>query len=65
MKKQTDKEIVKEVYDELDSLSKLFDERISDLHNVKGAMQARHAYIYYRRLVWDAMYKIRDELGLK
>lgn len=37
---------------------KRFNERISDLYEVKGGMQARHAYVYYRRLLWD----IRDKL---
>ena len=38
-----------EKYDELD---KLLTERISDLHEIKGMMQARHAYIFYRKLLW-------------
>ena len=39
-----------EKYDELD---KLLTERISDLHEVKGMMQGRHAYIFYRKLLWE------------
>jgi hypothetical protein len=39
-----------EKYDELD---KLLTERISDLHEIKGMMQRRHAYIFYRKLLWE------------
>jgi hypothetical protein len=43
----------------LDDLSKFLDERVSDLHQVKGGMQARHCYIFYRSKVWDAMSKLK------
>lgn len=45
----------KEAFQILKQLEKLLDERITDLHEVKGGMQARHAYIYYRKLVWEAL----------
>ena len=53
------KEIIN-VKDEVILLEQLLTERISDLHEVKGGMQARHAYIYYRKLVWDIEKSLRD-----
>jgi hypothetical protein len=37
-------------------------ERISDLHEVKGGMQARHSYIFYRQYVYRAWIDLRDNL---
>ena len=59
MKYKIQKEDLENIIDNIDELSKLLDERIVDLHNIKGAMQARHAYIFYRKLVWN----IRDGLN--
>lgn len=53
-KEMTKEEKIKEAISLLDELSKLMDDRISDLHQVKGGMQARHAYCYYRKYVWEA-----------
>ena len=47
-----------EVIEELESL---IQDKISELHNVKGAQTERHAYIYYRALVW----KLKTTLGLR
>lgn len=56
MAKETIKEEkVKEAVDLLEDLSRLLDERIADLHQVKGMMQSRRAYCYYRKYVWDAL----------
>lgn len=49
------KEIIEEAKSTLHDLDKLLTERISDLHEVPGGMQARHAYCYYRKFVWDAV----------
>ncbi len=49
---------VKEALEKAEDLSKLLTERIADLHEVKGMMQARHAYIFYRKVLWE----IRDSL---
>ena len=51
-KKETQKGIISEAIETLDALSKLMDERVVDLHEVKGGMQARHAYCFYRQHVW-------------
>jgi ACT domain-containing protein len=47
-----------EVNEDIKSLDTLLTERISKLHEVKGMQQCRHAYIYYRSL----LYKVRDTL---
>ena len=47
----------------LDDLSKLLDDRIEDLYQVKGGMQSRHAYMFYRDKVWAAREELRN--GIK
>jgi len=44
----------------LDDLSKLFDDRVSDLYQVKGGMQSRHAFMFYREQVWNAMRELKQ-----
>lgn len=51
MKKPKDK--IEEALYELNELEDLLTERIADLHEVKGGMQARHAYVFYRRKVLE------------
>lgn len=41
-------------FEVIDELDQLLTERIVDLHKVKGGIQARHAYCYYRNLLWEA-----------
>ena len=53
---------VKEFFSIVKDLEDRLTERISDLSNVKGGMQSRHAYIYYRSLLYEAKYIIRDNL---
>lgn len=58
----TNKELQTEILENTDELSKLLDDRISELYNLSGAAQgqffqgARHTFCYYRDFVW----KIRD-----
>jgi hypothetical protein len=52
----------KQAVQALESLSKLFDQRIADLHEVKGAQHYRHAFCHYRKSVYDAWFPMRDEL---
>ena len=52
---------IKETLRILEELSHVLDDIISDLHNVKGGMQARHAYCYYRKYVWEAIAKLKQE----
>lgn len=53
MAKQSKEEKVSEALELLKRLEKLMDERIVDLHEIKGMMQARHAYCYYRKCIWE------------
>jgi hypothetical protein len=53
-----DADTFKNVIDDLDHLSKLMDDLIVDMHNVKGGQTARHSYMLYRKYIWD----IKDEL---
>jgi len=53
-----DADTFKNVIDDLDHLSKLMDDLIVDMHNVKGGQTARHSYMLYRKYLWD----IKDEL---
>ncbi len=62
MKHEIEGERLKEVQDSIETLEKLLDERIADLHQVKGGMQSRHAYCYYRQLLWNAKYILRDNV---
>lgn len=49
----TKKSSNRELLETIEELENLLTDRISDLHDVKMGMQARHAYMYYRRLVWE------------
>jgi len=51
MEKQIKKKLIN-IVENLDELEALLADRISDLYEIKGGMQARHCYIYYRSLVW-------------
>jgi hypothetical protein len=53
---------VNDFFETINDLEKLLTDRIGDLHEVKGGMQARHAYILYRKLLWEAKYSMRDNL---
>ena len=57
------KEELADARETLNELSKMLTDRISDLHEVKGGMQARHAYSYYRAKAWKAEYILRDILN--
>jgi hypothetical protein len=58
MKYEIEKEKMSEVLADINELEKLLTERISDMYEVPGMMQARHAYIFYRDRLWG----IRDSL---
>jgi hypothetical protein len=47
----------------LDDLAKMMDDIIVELHKVQGGQQARHAYIFYREKVWNAMSELNQ--GIK
>lgn len=53
---------VDEFFEIIDELEKLLSERIIDTYEVKGLQQARHAYVLYRKLLWEAKSIINDNL---
>jgi len=55
------KDKTNELLEKIKDLDDLLTDRISDFHEVKGLMQARHAYMYYRKLLWE----IRDIIEAK
>lgn len=59
-----EKNISDQVLEELSNVEKLLDERISELHEVPGGMQSRHAFILYRDELFKARIKLRDNLNL-
>ena len=44
---------VEESIEILDELAKYFDDRVSDLYQVKGGAAERHAFIFYRSRIWE------------
>jgi len=62
MKYEIEEKEVNNFFEIVEDLEKLLTERVQDLHEVPGGMQARHAYCYYRKLLWEAKYLIRDNL---
>ena len=44
---------LKDVFEDIEFLTTLFDDMISDLHHVKGGQQARHSYMLYRKYLWE------------
>jgi len=62
MEYKIENEKIKDFFEVVDEIERLLTDRISDLHEVKGGMQARHAYILYRKLLLEAKYLMRDSL---
>ncbi len=49
----------------LDDLAKMMDDRIVELHKAQGGQQARHAYIFYREKVWNAMRELNQGIKIE
>ncbi len=64
MTQQIEGQKANEFFRIIDELEKLLDDRISDLHEVRGGMQSRHTFCYYRKLLWEAKYIMRDNLHI-
>jgi hypothetical protein len=62
MKFEIEAKKVNNFFDSISDLDKDLTDRIADLHNVKGGMQARHAYCYYRKQLWDARDLLKESL---
>lgn len=54
---------LKEVIELMNNLEDLLTEQISDLHEIKGMMQTRHTYIYYRSLLMQAENKLKNSIS--
>lgn len=59
MKYKIKEEALNEFFELIEELEQLLTERIQDLHEVRGGMQARHAYLHYRDLLIDAKMFLR------
>ena len=55
------KKNVQEATELLKELGNLLTERISDLHDIKLGKEARHAFLLYRKYVWDIQSKLSRE----
>lgn len=53
MSKDTKAQTKAYALEELRDLEKMLQDRISELHEVKGMQQCRHAYIFYRNQLWS------------
>jgi hypothetical protein len=62
MKYEIEIQKVNDLLEKVDEFEKLLTERIFDLHEIKGMMQARHAYIFYRKLLWEIKESLTDNL---
>lgn len=50
----------KDAMEDLEHLSRLMDDMISDMHNVKGGQQVRHCYMLYRDRIYDVQRTLRE-----
>ena len=62
MKTLIDNKALENFFEVVDDLSKLLDDRVIELHKVQGMQQCRHAYIFYRKLLWEARDIIKDNI---
>ena len=53
------------VFEDLDFLSRLMDDMISDMHNVKGGQQTRHSYMLYREYMWRMKSNLRKGIQME
>ena len=53
---------ISEILEETKTLEDLLTERIEDFHEVQGAAQARHTFVFYRSILWGIKDKINDML---
>ena len=56
---------ISEVFKEIRELEELLTDRISDLYQVKGGMQARHAYIFYREKLSSIRAKLDSSIKVE
>jgi len=51
---EIEKTTIDDFFESVKDLDSLLTERISAMHNVPELLQARHVYIFYRKLLWEA-----------
>ncbi len=54
-----EKEILDEAKESIIYLETMFNSRIVEMNNVKGEQAERHAFLYYREIIW----KLKTELN--
>ena len=62
MKREIHDCIITDFNEKVGNLDKLLTERIEELHKVNGMQQCRHAYMFYRSLLWEINDVISDNL---
>ena len=55
---------ITEINEGLEKLESMFQEKISELHKVKGGQTERQVFCYYRSIVWDLKDKTNKLLNL-
>lgn len=54
--------VVDKFNEDVDELSDLFDARIKELYKADGFQETRHAFLYYRSLLWEIRYTIQKNI---
>ena len=62
MKYEIKEKTVKDLFELFDDLEEMLTDKISELHKVKGHQTERHAFSYYRKLLWESRYLVRDNI---
>ena len=65
MKYEIEKNDLNHIFDYIKDLEDMLTDRISDLHDVKGGMQGRHCYIFYRERLYEIKGKIQSSCKSK
>ena len=60
---QIDSNKVKIIMQNIEELERLLTETIHDIHDQKGMSLQKHAFTYYRKLLWEAKNTMRDSLN--
>jgi len=58
--KKQNTHLIAELLEDIGDFDKILTDRIAEAHDVKGMQESRHAFLYYRSLLWA----IRDKLEL-
>lgn len=50
-----------QIHEEIKCLENRLTDMISDLHQVKGGVQARHSFMYYRSILYGVKYRLTEK----